>query len=79
MPTEMYGESWIADLLTSDDIMLYMAGFGMTRGIWRYLLRIHGMNYTEVINMSSAANSTWIDNSKNYLLYVMSIIFARQN
>ena len=24
MPIEMYGESWIAGLLTSDDIMLYM-------------------------------------------------------
>ena len=33
MPIEMYGESWIAGLLTSDDVMLYMAGFGMTRGI----------------------------------------------
>ena len=30
MPIEMYGESWIAGLLTSDDIMLYMAGFGTT-------------------------------------------------
>ena len=30
MPIEMYGESWIAGLLTSDDVMLYMAGFGMT-------------------------------------------------
>ena len=28
MPIEMYGESWIAGLLTSDDVMLYMAGFG---------------------------------------------------
>ena len=27
MPIEMYGESWIAGLLTSDDVMLYMAGF----------------------------------------------------
>ena len=58
MPIEMYGESWIAGLLTSDDVMLYMAGFETTRGIQRYLLRIHGMNYTEVINVSSAANST---------------------
>ena len=33
MPIEMYGESWIAGLLTSDDIILYMAGFGTTRGI----------------------------------------------
>ena len=33
MPIEMYGESWIADLLTSDDVMLYMAGFVMTQGI----------------------------------------------
>ena len=33
MPIEMYGESWIAGLLTSDDVMLYMAGFEMTRGI----------------------------------------------
>ena len=33
MPIEMYGESWVADLLNSDDIMLYMAGFGTTRGI----------------------------------------------
>ena len=33
MPIEMYGESWITGLLTSDDVMLYMAGFGMTRGI----------------------------------------------
>ena len=53
MPVEMYGESWIAGLLTSDDVMLYMAGF----------VHIHGMNYTEVINVSSAANSTRIDYS----------------
>ena len=33
MPIEMHGESWIAGLLTSDDVMLYMAGFEMTRGI----------------------------------------------
>ena len=33
MPIEMYGESWITGLLTSDDVMLYMAGFEMTRGI----------------------------------------------
>ena len=33
MSIEMYGESWIAGLLTSDDVMLYMAGFGTTRGI----------------------------------------------
>ena len=33
MPIEMYGESWIAGLLTSDDIMLYIAGFGTMRGI----------------------------------------------
>ena len=33
MPIEMYGENWIAGLLTSDDVMLYMAGFGTTRGI----------------------------------------------
>ena len=32
-PIEMYGESWIAGLLTSDDIMLYMVGFATTRGI----------------------------------------------
>ena len=32
MPIEMYGESWIADLLTSDYVMLYMAGFETTRG-----------------------------------------------
>ena len=30
MPIEMYGESWIVGLLTSDDVMLYMAGFGTT-------------------------------------------------
>ena len=30
MPIEMYGESWIAGLLTSDDVMLYMTGFGTT-------------------------------------------------
>ena len=30
MPIEMYVESWIAGLLTSDDVMLYMAGFGTT-------------------------------------------------
>ena len=30
MSIEMYGESWITGLLTSDDIMLYMAGFGTT-------------------------------------------------
>ena len=33
MPIEMYGESWIAGLLTSDDVILYMAGFGMMQGI----------------------------------------------
>ena len=33
MPIEMYGESWIAGLLTSDDVVLYMAGFVTTRGI----------------------------------------------
>ena len=33
MPIEMYGESWIAGLLTSDDVMLHMAGFGTMRGI----------------------------------------------
>ena len=33
MPIEMYGESWIAGLLTSDDVMLYMAGFKTTQGI----------------------------------------------
>ena len=33
MPIYMYGESWIAGLLTSDDVMLYMAGFETTRGI----------------------------------------------
>ena len=33
MPIEMYGESWLAGLLTSDDVMLYMAGFEMMRGI----------------------------------------------
>ena len=27
MSIEMYGESWVAGLLTSDDVMLYMAGF----------------------------------------------------
>ena len=26
MPIEMYGESWITGLLTSDDVILYMAG-----------------------------------------------------
>ena len=30
MSIEMYGESWIAGLLTSDDVMLYMAGFETT-------------------------------------------------
>ena len=33
MPIEMYGESWIAGLLTSEDVMLYMAGLETTRGI----------------------------------------------
>ena len=33
MPIEMYGESWITSLLTSDDIILYMAVFETTRGI----------------------------------------------
>ena len=28
MPIEMYGESWITGLLTSDDVIPYMAGFG---------------------------------------------------
>ena len=31
MPLEMYGESWIAGLLTSDDV--YMVGFETMRGI----------------------------------------------
>ena len=30
IPIEMYGESWIAGLLNSDDVMLYMAGFETT-------------------------------------------------
>ena len=33
MPIEMYGESWIAGLLTSDDVVLYMAGCETTRGM----------------------------------------------
>ena len=33
MPIEMYGESWIAGLLTGDDVVLYMAGFETTQGI----------------------------------------------
>ena len=33
MPIEMYGESWIAGLLTSDDVVMYMAGFETTQGI----------------------------------------------
>ena len=33
MPIEIYGESWIAGLLISDDVMLYMAGFKTMRGI----------------------------------------------
>ena len=33
MPIEMYGENWIAGLFTSDDVMLYMAGFETTRRI----------------------------------------------
>ena len=33
IPIEMYGESWIAGLLSSDDVMLYMAGFQTTRGM----------------------------------------------
>ena len=33
IPIEMYGESWIAGLLTSDDVMLYMAGFETAQGI----------------------------------------------
>ena len=33
MPIEMYGESWITGLLTSDDIMLYMAGCETTQGM----------------------------------------------
>ena len=32
-PIEMYGESWITGLLTSDIVVLYMAGFEATRGI----------------------------------------------
>ena len=31
IPIEMYGESWIEGLLTSDNVMLYMAGFETTR------------------------------------------------
>ena len=30
MSIEMYGESWNAGLLTSDDVMLYITGFGTT-------------------------------------------------
>ena len=33
MPIEMYGESWSAGLLTSEDDMLYMAGFETMGGI----------------------------------------------
>ena len=33
MPIEMYGESWISGLLTSEDVMLYMAGFETMRRI----------------------------------------------
>ena len=33
MPIEMYEKSWITGLLTSDDVILYMAGFETTRGI----------------------------------------------
>ena len=33
MPVEIYGESRIAGLLTSGDIILYIAGFETTRGI----------------------------------------------
>ena len=33
MPIDLYGESWIIGLLTGDEVMLYMAGFGRTRGI----------------------------------------------
>ena len=33
MPIEMYGKSWIAGLLTSDDVMLYMAGCETTQGM----------------------------------------------
>ena len=33
MPIEMYGESWITGLLTSDDVMLYTAGFKIMRNL----------------------------------------------
>ena len=33
MPIEVYGESWIVGLLTSDIVIMYMAGFETTRGI----------------------------------------------
>ena len=33
IPIEMYGQSCIAGLLSSDDVMLYMAGFETTQGI----------------------------------------------
>ena len=38
MPIEMYGESWIAGLLTSDDVVLYMAGFGITVNLVIYVV-----------------------------------------
>jgi hypothetical protein len=43
--------------------MLYMAGFGTTRGLQWYLLCSRSMNYAEVIIVRSAANSTGIDYS----------------
>ena len=58
IPIEMYGESWIAGSLTSEDIILYMAGFGTTQGLQWCLLRSRSMNYAEVIIALSAANST---------------------
>ena len=33
MSIEMYGESWIAGLLTSDNVMLHKAGFETMQGI----------------------------------------------
>ena len=33
MSIEMYEESWIAGLLTSNNVILYMAGYETTRGL----------------------------------------------
>ena len=60
MPMEMYGERRRGDLQAHRPNVQYTAGLGRAQGIrWR-LDYIHSVKYTEVINVSIAANSAGI-------------------